>query len=121
MKLCYPDVVIKKNLDIDLLNNRGSNTHLFKVIMYLLNNAAEAMPMGGKIIVSAENRYIDKPLKSNGVIKKGDYVILKVSDNGMGIAKNDIERIFEPFFTKKVLGSRSGTGLGMAVGHCKRP
>jgi CheY-like chemotaxis protein len=47
-------------------------------------------------------------------VEEGDYVVLIVSDNGMGISSRDIEKIFEPFYTKKVMG-RSGTGLGLAV------
>ncbi|MCK5542236.1 MAG: response regulator [Desulfobacterales bacterium] len=115
LKLFNPDVIIKKNLDTDLFNIMRSIVHLFKIVMNLVNNAAEAMPQGGQIIISTQNRYIDKPLKSGDFIKKGDYTILKVSDTGTGIAANNIQRIFEPFFTKKVMGRRSGTGLGMAV------
>jgi CheY-like chemotaxis protein len=48
-------------------------------------------------------------------VKEGDYVILTVSDGGVGISSKDIKRIFEPFYTKKIMGRRSGTGLGMAV------
>ena len=47
-------------------------------------------------------------------MEEGDYIVLTVSDSGIGIAPDDINRIFEPFYTKKVMG-RSGTGLGMAV------
>jgi len=47
-------------------------------------------------------------------VKEGDYVVLTVSDTGTGISPDDMEKIFEPFYTKKKMG-RSGTGLGMAV------
>jgi len=92
----------------------GSPVHLSKTIMNLVSNAAEAMPGGGNIFVSTESRYIDRPIRGYDNVKEGDYVILTVSDTGAGISKEDMERIFEPFYTKKVMG-RSGTGLGMAV------
>jgi len=62
----------------------------------------------------ADIQKIDKPVKGYDNIKEGDYAVLKVSDTGTGIGSKDIEKIFEPFYTKKVMG-RSGTGLGMAV------
>jgi CheY-like chemotaxis protein len=82
--------------------------------MNLVSNAAEAMADGGDIIISTESRYLDKPIKGYDNIKEGDYVVFTVSDTGAGISAGDLERIFEPFFTKKMMG-RSGTGLGMAV------
>ena len=82
--------------------------------MNLISNAAEAMPNGGKIIISTDNRYIDKYLKGYDTVNEGDYATLTVTDSGIGIPPEDIERIFEPFYTKKTMG-RSGTGLGMAV------
>ncbi len=82
--------------------------------MNLVSNAAEAMPDGGKILISTENRYIDSPIRGCDDVEEGDYVTLTVSDTGIGISPEDIERIFEPFYTKKMMG-RSGTGLGMAV------
>jgi two-component system cell cycle sensor histidine kinase/response regulator CckA len=72
------------------------------------------MPDGGKILISTENRYIDRPISGYDSVDEGDYITLEVSDTGTGISKQDMERIFEPFYTKKQMG-RSGTGLGMAV------
>jgi CheY-like chemotaxis protein len=57
---------------------------------------------------------VDSPIKGYDEIPTGDYTVLSVSDNGIGISNTDLERIFEPFYTKKVMG-RSGSGLGMAV------
>jgi CheY-like chemotaxis protein len=82
--------------------------------MNLVSNAAEAMPEGGEISISTENQYIDRPITGYDHVEEGDYSVLRVSDTGVGISKMDRERIFEPFYTKKVMG-RSGTGLGMTV------
>jgi two-component system cell cycle sensor histidine kinase/response regulator CckA len=110
----HPEIQLETNIENDLLNILGSPVHLTKTVMNLISNAAEALPNGGKIIISTSNRYLDRPIKDYDDIEEGDYVILSVSDNGIGISPEDVERIFEPFFTKKVMG-RSGTGLGMAV------
>jgi len=114
LKLFHPDLQLETNLKEDPLNIVGSPVHLSKTIMNLVSNAAEAMPGGGKISISTENRYIDRPIKGYDDIAEGDYITLTVSDTGVGISPEDIQRIFEPFYTKKVMG-RSGTGLGMAV------
>jgi len=92
----------------------GSPAHLSKSVMNLISNSAEAMPEGGTILLSTENRYIDSPEREYEHLKTGDYVVITVSDNGVGISEEDQEKIFEPFYTKKTMG-RSGTGLGMAV------
>jgi len=110
----HPKVTVETNLQPDLLNIMGSPVHLSKTIMNLISNAAEAMPNGGKIVVSTENRYIDKSIKGYDAVDEGDYATLTVADSGIGIPSEDLERIFEPFYTKKAMG-RSGTGLGMAV------
>jgi PAS domain S-box-containing protein len=114
LKLYYSEVEIETNIESDLLNISGSSVHLSKTIMNLVSNAAEAIPDGGKICISAENRYIDRPISGYDSIEEGDYITLVISDTGIGILPQDMERIFEPFHTKKIMG-RSGTGLGMTV------
>ena len=110
----HPRVEIESRLDVSLLNILGSPHHLSKTLMNLVSNAAEAMSNGGKITIRTENQYIDYPITGYDKIEEGDYCILIVSDTGTGIAPEELSKIFEPFYTKKVMG-RSGTGLGMAV------
>jgi signal transduction histidine kinase len=110
----HPAAHIETNLEGDLLNMMGSPVHLIKTIANLVSNAAEAMPEGGKVILSSENVYLDKPIAGYDRVTEGDYVVLSVSDSGVGISEHEVTRIFEPFYTKKMMG-RSGTGLGMAV------
>jgi PAS domain S-box-containing protein len=114
LKSFHPLVEIQNHLDSALLNIKGSPIHLSKTVMNLVSNAAEAMPAGGTVLIKAENQYIDKPIRGYDDVEEGDYVVLTVSDTGMGIHPDEISKIFEPFYTKKVMG-RSGTGLGMAV------
>jgi PAS domain S-box-containing protein len=114
LELNHPNVTIEKHLDPNLLNILGSPVHLSKTVMNLVSNAAEAMLDGGTIFLSTENRHIEKAVSGFDDIDKGDYATLTVTDTGIGISPEDIERIFEPFYTKKTMG-RSGTGLGMAV------
>lgn len=102
------------HLDPDLMNVEGSAVHLSKSIMNLITNAAEAMPTGGTIDVATQNSYIDKPIRGYEEISPGDYVAISVADTGTGLSRTDMERIFEPFYTRKKMG-RSGSGLGMAV------
>jgi PAS domain S-box-containing protein len=113
MKSYHTHVNVRTTLDPDLLNIIGSPVHLSKTVMNLISNAAEATAVG-EIRITTKNEYIENPLSEKGAFKAGDYAVLEVSDTGSGILKDDMERIFEPFFTKKAMG-RSGTGLGMTV------
>ncbi len=110
----HPGLTIRTSLEPGLLNIQGSDVHLTKTVLNLVINAAEAMPDGGQIEITVENRFLDRPVRGYDTVEPGDYVVLSVRDSGVGIAAEDLERIFEPFYTKKVMG-RSGTGLGMAV------
>jgi len=110
----HPTVTIKTNLDSDLINVLGSHVHIRKVVMNLVSNASEAIEGSGNVTISTMNRYVDRPLRGYDDVNIGEYVVLSVSDDGSGISPVDLERIFEPFYTKKIMG-RSGTGLGLAV------
>jgi len=110
----HPEVEVRTDLAPDLLNVNSSPVHLSKTVMNLLSNAAEAMPDGGTVLIRTQNRYVDRPLKGYEEVQEGEYVCLMVSDTGTGMAAEEMQRIFEPFYTKKVMG-RSGTGLGMAI------
>lgn len=110
----HPVVEVTTELDPTLLNTLGSSIHLSKTVMNLISNAAEAMPEGGRITITTENTYLERPIRGYSEVKEGPFVLLKISDSGVGISSEDLQRIFEPFYTKKKMG-RSGTGLGMAV------
>ncbi len=115
-RLDRPDVRTEWRQDAQLLNIMGSPAHLSKTIMNLVINAYEAIEASGSITVSTENCYIDKRLKGAGTrdVVEGEYVKLSVSDTGKGISPQDLPRIFEPFYTRKIMG-QSGTGLGLSV------
>ena len=114
LKTHHPSIQFVANTEERLLNILGSPVHLTKTIMNLVSNAAEAIPDEGTVTISARNQYVGNPIKGYDTVKEGDYVVLMVSDDGIGISQEDLNRIFEPFYTKKTMG-RSGTGLGMAV------
>jgi signal transduction histidine kinase len=114
LELDHPGVKVETQLETGLLNLIGSPAHIEKTLMNLILNAAEAMPHGGVISIKTENVYVDTPIQGYESITEGDYVTLSVSDTGIGLSPEDLGRIFEPFYTKKIMG-RSGTGLGMAV------
>ncbi|SEM69418.1 PAS domain S-box-containing protein [Syntrophus gentianae] len=110
----HPCVKISTNLEEGLLNLKGSPVHLGKMIMNLVSNAAEAISGPGKVVIRTENRHLEEPICGYEEMQEGDYLVLTVSDTGNGISAEDLSKIFEPFYTKKVMG-RSGTGLGLPM------
>ena len=87
-------------------------------LVNLIINARDAMPEGGTVTVEAEN----KQLTANNwaELPAGDYVQLSVTDTGMGISPDHLEKVLEPFFTTKELGKGSGLGLSMVYGFAKQ-
>lgn len=110
----HSSVKIRSELEPDLPNISGSSVQLGKMIFNLISNASEAMPKGGALTIKTSCQYLDKSLHGYDEIREGGYVVLSVSDTGQGIPAADLKRIFDPFYSKKVMG-RSGTGLGLAV------
>lgn len=110
----YPDVHINIQLAPDLHNIKCSPVHIKKCLMNLVINAAEALGNSGRITISTRNCLLDEREAQQSSLPKGKYIALTVNDNGPGIAPNDLEHIFDPFYTKKKMG-RSGTGIGLTV------
>jgi len=115
LKSFHPGIEFITEQDPDLYNLLGSPVHLNSTVMNLTSNAAEAIPGRGIVRLTTRNERLDTPLAfPEFVLPAGSYCVLSIQDNGVGIAPSDQPRIFEPFFTKKTMGT-SGTGLGMAV------
>ncbi len=111
----YPSITYEKALDPDLLNLNCSKIHLTKAIMNLVLHASESINGAfGKVILTTRNCYLDKPLNGYEQVRGGEYTLLSVSDNGPHIPAEDLDRIFEPFYTKKRMGRNAG-GLGLTV------
>lgn len=110
----HPQVAVETDLAKDLLPIRGSDVHLRKLVLNLVSNAAEAITGPGRVLITTQNVYLERPLSGYEQVVKGEYLLLRIDDDGPGIPESDLPRIFEPFFTKKTYG-RSGTGLGLAV------
>ena len=102
------------NIESDLWAVQADATQLHQVLMNLCVNARDAMSNGGTLTISAENFFIDENYtRMNLDAQVGPYMVITVSDTGMGIPPELLERIFEPFFTTKELGK--GTGLGLST------
>jgi PAS domain S-box-containing protein len=112
----YPDVSFTTELAPDLVNINCSSIHLKKCIMNLVGNAAEAIGESGVVTITTRNQHIEEPMPTVGgmTLQAGTYAVVGVRDTGSGIEEKDLQHIFEPFYSKKVMG-RSGTGLGLAV------
>lgn len=109
-----PNVEVKTHLSSDLSNLSGSTVHLEKMLSNLIINSFEAINQRGHISITTENVVLDSPPDKLNSLGSGDFVVLRIEDNGVGINQEDLNKIFEPFYSSKILG-RSGTGLGMTV------
>ncbi len=108
------DLTLELDLVDSPLNLVGSDAQLSKTLMNLVKNAVDAMPSGGNITIATRGCYLDQPHAGFEVVPQGEYAVLEIADTGIGIAAGELSKIFEPFYTKKVMGG-SGTGLGMSV------
>ncbi len=110
----YENVTIDSTFSETPAYIKGSPLHIENMLMNLITNAAEAMPNGGEIQLRCQTVFLENEIPGYTSWRKGTYFELVIIDSGVGISKENLHRIFEPFFSKKVMG-RSGTGLGMAV------
>ena len=88
-----------------------------QVLTNLVVNAHDAMLDGGKLTIETENIILDE--HSNANLSPGEYVMVAVSDSGIGIQQDDLAKVFEPFFTTKEMGKGTGLGLSTSYGIVK--
>ena len=110
----HPRVTVATEEEPHLLNISGSFIQMTKAIINTVFNAAEAMPDGGTITITLHNEYVSRPIKQYDYISEGEYVVISIADEGLGMNPEERSHIFDPFFTTKKMG-RGGTGLGMAI------
>ena len=99
-------------------NAFADQAQLELALVNLIINARDAMPDGGTVTVSVENRRLKSDNWAD--LAAGDYVLISVTDTGIGIDPNDLEKVMEPFFTTKESGKGSGLGLSMVYGFAKQ-
>lgn len=111
------NIEIRQDLDTDCGTILADATQMHQIVMNLCTNSLYAMTdKGGILEVRLDALELNpKKIKANANVKKGNYVRLTISDTGIGMDKQTITRIFEPFFTNKEVGS--GSGLGLSVVH----
>ncbi|GAB4370660.1 MAG: hypothetical protein Kow0042_13030 [Calditrichia bacterium] len=113
-RLLGEDIEIDLHLDSELGVVRVDPGQMEQVIMNIAVNARDAMPFGGKLTIETQNVEFDKDyVRTHAGAKAGYYVMLAISDNGVGMDEATCSRIFEPFFTTK--GRDKGTGLGLST------
>jgi signal transduction histidine kinase/CheY-like chemotaxis protein len=113
-RLVGEDIELITELDPALGSVRADPGQIEQLIMNLIVNARDAMPHGGKLVLKTANLELDKTCDHGQAdIEPGSYVMLAVSDTGLGMDRETLSRVFEPFFTTKEGGK--GTGLGLST------
>jgi two-component system cell cycle sensor histidine kinase/response regulator CckA len=112
-RLIGDDIEVVAEIDRNLGTIMADRGQMHQILMNLAVNARDAMPHGGRIVVATANVEIDASEATTEDAKPGRYVLLTMSDTGIGMEPDILQKIFEPFFTTKPLGV--GTGLGLAT------
>ena len=121
-RLIGEDIQLKTSLDPDLVRIKADQSQIEQVFLNLAVNARDAMPSGGELRLQTSNFHMDQEFVSRYPypVLVGDYVLLTISDTGIGMDAATKARVFEPFFTTKEKGKGTGLGLSMVYGVVKQ-
>ena len=109
-------IIFESHIEENLYDILGNGTEIYQVLLNLCVNAKEAISDKGKIILAAENISInDSNIENHPLLEKGNYLWFSVKDTGSGIKEEDVNKIFDPYFSTKDKQSGSGSGLGLYV------
>jgi two-component system, cell cycle sensor histidine kinase and response regulator CckA len=119
--------LIGENIELKVVHGRDlgqakvDQGQLEQVIINLAVNARDAMPGGGRLMIRTANICLERAeRRGHEVVPAGEYVMIEVADTGVGIPHGNLERIFEPFFSTKEVGSGTGLGLSTVYGIVKQ-
>ncbi|MBM9595703.1 hybrid sensor histidine kinase/response regulator [Roseitranquillus sediminis] len=120
-RLVGEKVTLELSHDPELKMIRADKRQLEQVLMNLVVNARDAMPSGGRIEISTKVLTLREPMRRDrAVVPTGEWVVVRVVDQGVGIPPDKLPKIFEPFFTTKRTGEGTGLGLSTAYGIVKQ-
>jgi two-component system, cell cycle sensor histidine kinase and response regulator CckA len=119
--------LIGENIRLEVVHGRDlgfvkvDHSQFEQVIINLAVNARGAMPGGGTLAIRTANVHQERELqRGHELMPAGDYVLIEMTDTGVGISKENLDRIFDPFFSTKQLGSGTGLGLSTVYGIIKQ-
>ncbi len=119
--------LIGERIKLRLVHNRDlglvlvDQGQLEQVIINIVVNARDAMPDGGALTIRTDNVTLESPTRHRDeTMSAGDYVLIEISDTGLGIGEEHLDKIFEPFFTTKAVGAGTGLGLSTVYGIIKQ-